>query len=178
MVTAKPRTEEAMFGAGCFWGVEKIFGKVPGVVETQVGYAGGTVPNPTYEAVCSGKTGHAEVVRVVFDPAKTTYTDLLEIFWKYHDPTTPDQQGPDHGSQYRSVIFTFSPEQDRLARASVRILDEAKVFGAPIVTEVVSSAPFYMGEAYHQKYLEKNPHGYCSHRLRSPKLGEILRAGL
>lgn len=172
------KTQEAMFGAGCFWGVEKILEKIPGVVETRVGYAGGQVPNPDYEAVCTGRTGHAEVVHLRFDPAQVSYAQLLETFWKYHDPTTANRQGPDVGSQYRSIIFTYSPEQERLARASVRILDRSGIYGAPIVTEIVPSAPFYEAEGYHQKYLQKNPNGYCSHFLRAPNLGAILRDGL
>lgn len=171
-------TQEAMFGAGCFWGVEKILGHVPGVLETEVGYAGGTVPHPDYDAVCTGKTGHAEVVHLKYDPAKVSYVQLLEVFWKYHDPTTVNRQGPDVGSQYRSIIFTYSPEQDKLARASIRVLDRAKAYPGPIVTEVVPAAPFYVAENYHQKYLQKNPNGYCSHILRVPNLGAILREGL
>lgn len=171
-------TQEAMFGAGCFWGVEKILEKIPGVLETRVGYAGGRVPNPDYEAVCTGRTGHAEVVHLRFDPAKVSYVQLLEVFWKYHDPTTVNRQGPDVGSQYRSIIFTYSAEQDRLARAAVKVLDRAGIYSAPIVTEIVPSAPFYPAEEYHQKYLQKNPGGYCSHFLRVPNLGAILRDGL
>lgn len=176
----KPRSghEQAMFGAGCFWGVEKILAAVPGVIGTKVGYAGGTVADPGYEEVCSGLTGHAEVVHLTFDPSVVSYTDLLEVFWKYHDPTTRDRQGPDIGSQYRSIIFTYTPEQDRLAKAAVRVLDRSGVYGAPVVTEVVPASPFYPAEDYHQKYLKKNPGGYCSHRLRNPNLGALLRKGL
>lgn len=170
--------QEAMFGAGCFWGVEKILGQIPGVLETSVGYAGGKVPHPDYDAVCTGKTGHAEVVHLKYDAGRVPYTQLLEVFWKYHDPTTLNRQGPDVGSQYRSIIFTYTPEQDRLARASIRVLDRAKVYPGPIVTEVVPAAPFYIAEDYHQKYLQKNPNGYCSHVLRAPHIGAILREGL
>lgn len=175
---AQTQAQEAMFGAGCFWGVEKILAHVPGVLETRVGYAGGSVPNPDYEAVCTGLTGHAEVVHLKYDPAVVSYVQLLETFWKYHDPTTRDRQGPDVGSQYRSIIFTYGPEQDRIAREAIKVLDRAGVYDEPIVTEVVPAAPFYVAEDYHQKYLQKNPNGYCSHRLRTPNLAAILRDGL
>lgn len=178
MTKDEVRAEQAMFGAGCFWGVEKIFAQVPGVLETSVGYAGGSVPDPGYETVTTGLTGHAEVVHLKFDPSKLSYAELLEVFWKYHDPTTIDRQGPDVGSQYRSVIFTYSAAQERTAKAAIRILDAAKVYDKPIVTEVVPAAPFYKAEEYHQKYLQKNPNGYCSHRLLRPALGAILREGL
>ncbi len=178
MAKDKGSLEEAMFGAGCFWGVEKILGNIPGVVETRVGYAGGTVPNPDYEAVCTGLTGHAEVVHLKYDPAKVSYTQLLEVFWKYHDPTTMDRQGPDVGSQYRSIIFTYSKAQDKIANAAVRVLDRSGLYDAPVVTEVAPAAVFYEAEGYHQKYLQKNPNGYCSHRLLKANLGAVLREGL
>lgn len=170
--------EEAMFGAGCFWGVEKILAQVPGVVRTRVGYAGGSTPDPDYESVCTGRTGHAEVVHLEYDPGRVSYLDLLEVFWKYHDPTTRDRQGPDVGSQYRSVIFTYSEEQERTAREAVRVLDRSGLYDAPIVTEVAPAPVFYEAEGYHQKYLQKNPNGYCSHRLLKPDLGKVLRQGI
>ena len=155
--------EEAVFGMGCFWGVERKFWKIPGVVTTSVGYAGGSLPAPTYQHVCSGTTGHAEVVRVVFDPAVVTYDRLLDVFWENHDPTQGNRQGNDVGSQYRSVIFTYSPAQQIAAEAS-RAAYQARLaaqrFG-PITTEIVDAPPYYLAEEYHQQYLDKNPNGYC-----------------
>ena len=155
--------ELAVFGAGCFWGVEKKFWQVPGVVSTQVGYAGGFTPNATYREVCSGRTGHNEVVRVVFDPAQTSYETLLKTFWENHDPTQGMRQGNDAGTQYRSGIYTFSPVQRAAAEASKAgyetKLQEAG-FGR-ITTEIVDAPPFYYAEDYHQQYLAKNPDGYC-----------------
>ena len=155
--------ELAIFGAGCFWGVEKKFWQVPGVVSTQVGYAGGLTPNATYREVCSGRTGHNEVVRVVFDPKQTSYETLLKTFWENHDPTQGMRQGNDAGTQYRSGIYTFSPAQRAAAEASKAAyetnLQEAG-FG-PITTEIVDAPPFYYAEDYHQQYLAKNPDGYC-----------------
>jgi peptide-methionine (S)-S-oxide reductase len=178
MAKDKAQVEEAMFGAGCFWGVEKILSHVPGVIETRVGYAGGNVPNPSYEAVCTGQTGHAEVVHLKYDPTKVGYVELLAVFWKYHDPTTMNRQGPDIGSQYRSVVFTYGAEQARLAKSAVQVLNDSGLYPALVVTEVLPAAPFYAAEGYHQKYLEKNPHGYCSHRLLKANLGEVLLKGL
>jgi peptide-methionine (S)-S-oxide reductase len=153
----------AMFGLGCFWGAEKKFWQVPGVVSTQVGYAGGHTPNATYREVCTGMTGHNEVVRVVFDPKKVSYADLLRVFWESHDPTQGMQQGNDVGTQYRSGIYVFDAEQRKAAEAS-RTAYEAKLreagYGA-ITTEIVDAPPFYYAEDYHQQYLEKNPDGYC-----------------
>lgn len=152
--------EKATFGAGCFWGVEYVFRRVPGVVGTEVGYSGGTTPNPTYREVCSHTTGHAEVCQVTFDPQRVTYDQLLEVFWAMHDPTQVDRQGPDVGDQYRSCIFTHSPEQQRAAEAS-RERAQAR-FDRRIATEVRPLTAFYPAEAYHQAYYEKTGHEpYC-----------------
>ncbi len=158
-------TEVAEFALGCFWGAEKMFWQIPGVVTTAVGYEGGFTPNPTYEEVCSGRTGHAESVRVVFDPAKVSYTDLLKAFWESHNPTQGMRQGNDVGSQYRSVIFYNSPAQKAAAEES-RTAYQKKLSEAgygEITTEIVSAGEFYFAEDYHQQYLSdaKNPHGYC-----------------
>jgi peptide-methionine (S)-S-oxide reductase len=153
-------TETATFGAGCFWGVEYVFERVPGVVETEVGYAGGHTENPTYRDVCSHGTGHAEVLRVRFDPALVSFEQLLEVFWAMHDPTQVNRQGPDVGDQYRSAIFTHSDEQQRLAEAS-REAAQAR-FDRPIATEITPAGPFYPAEDYHQRYYDKNGHTpYC-----------------
>ena len=156
-------TQIAMFGAGCFWGVEKTFWNVPGVVSTAVGYAGGYTPNPTYEEVCSGKTGHAEVVRVVYDPQKISYDELLKHFWEEHDPTQVMRQGNDVGTQYRSAIYTYSADQKRVAEASREAYQAelSKAGYGQIATEVVDAPDFYFAEDYHQQYLAKNPNGYC-----------------
>jgi peptide-methionine (S)-S-oxide reductase len=156
-------TRAAVFGMGCFWGAEKKFWQAPGVVSTQVGYAGGSTPNPTYEEVCSGMTGHTEVVRVIFDPAKTTYEELLRIFWENHDPTQPMRQGNDVGTQYRSAVYTEDDAQTKVALASSRAY-QARLTEAgygPIVTEIRTIPEFYYAEDYHQQYLAKNPDGYC-----------------
>jgi peptide-methionine (S)-S-oxide reductase len=160
-----PGTEIAEFALGCFWGAEKMFWQTPGVVSTAVGYEGGFTPNPTYEEVCSGRTGHAESVRVVYDPSKITYADLLKVFWESHDPTQGMRQGNDIGSQYRSAIFYHSPEQRATAEESVaayqKRLTEAGY--GDITTEIVPASEFYFAEDYHQQYLSagKNPYGYC-----------------
>jgi peptide-methionine (S)-S-oxide reductase len=158
-------TEVAEFALGCFWGAEKMFWQTPGVVTTAVGYEGGFTPNPTYEEVCSGRTGHAESVRVVFDPAKVTYGELLKVFWESHNPTQGMRQGNDIGSQYRSVIFYTSPAQKAAAEES-RAAYQKKLSEAgygEITTEIVPAGDFYFAEDYHQQYLSdtKNPHGYC-----------------
>ncbi len=155
--------EKAMFGLGCFWGAEKAFWNVPGVYVTAVGYAGGETPNPTYEEVCSGRTGHNEVVLVVFDPSKVSYDALLKTFWEGHDPTQGMRQGNDVGTQYRSGIYTFSAEQTEAARRSKQNYEKAlagKGYGA-ITTEIKDAPAFYFAEGYHQQYLSKNPFGYC-----------------
>src|SRR5689334_2906359 len=155
--------EQAVFGLGCFWGAERKFWQVPGVFTTAVGYAGGPTPNPTYEEVCSGQTGHTEVVLVVFDPAKTSYEALLKVFWENHDPTQGMRQGNDVGTQYRSAIYTYSPEQRRAAEASREVFQAqlAKAGYGPITTEIRDAPDFYFAEDYHQQYLAKNPYGYC-----------------
>ncbi|MBV9608514.1 MAG: peptide-methionine (S)-S-oxide reductase MsrA [Acidobacteria bacterium] len=154
-------TEKATFGAGCFWGVEAAFGEIPGVVETAVGYEGGTLDNPTYKDVCTDRTGHAEVVEVTYDPARVSYEELLRQFWNLHDPTTPNRQGPDFGSQYRSVVFFHSPEQQRAAVAMKEELDRSGKFKRPIVTQIVPASTFHRAEEYHQKYLEKRGAKSC-----------------
>lgn len=151
--------EKAMFGAGCFWGVEQKFRAHKGVLDAAVGYAGGHMSHPTYHDVCSGDTGHAEVVEVSFDPDQASFDELLELFWRLHDPTTPNRQGPDIGSQYRSVIMTHSPEQAAAAEAS-RARAQAR-FSRPIVTQIVPAGPFWRAEEYHQRYLEKRGGGFC-----------------
>lgn len=155
--------QQAIFGMGCFWGAERIFWNTPGVFSTAVGYAGGLTPNPTYEEVCSGLTGHAEVVLVVFDPDVITYQQLLKVFWESHDPTQGMRQGNDTGTQYRSAIYTTTPEQLTAAEASrsefQSVLDDAGY--GPITTEILPAPTFYWAEDYHQQYLGKNPNGYC-----------------
>jgi peptide-methionine (S)-S-oxide reductase len=155
--------QTAVFGLGCFWGAERKFWQVDGVYSTQVGYAGGLTPNPTYHEVCSGQTGHNEVVRVIFDPAKVAYAQLLKVFWESHDPTQGMRQGNDAGTQYRSGIYVYSPEQRKEAEASLKAY-QAKLAGAgygEITTEIVDAPEFYYAEEYHQQYLMKNPNGYC-----------------
>jgi peptide-methionine (S)-S-oxide reductase len=152
-------TEKATFGAGCFWGVEVAFRNVPGVVETAVGYEGGTTPNPTYEDVCSHRTGHAEVVEVEFDPEQVSYEELLDVFWEEHDPTQLNRQGADVGSQYRSVVFFHSPEQEETALES-RARAQTR-FDRPIATEIVPAQPFWRAEDYHQQYLVKRGLATC-----------------
>jgi len=156
-------SQKAMFGMGCFWGVERKFWKLPGVISTQVGYAGGYTPNPTYREVCTGMTGHNEVVRVIYDPQKISYDDLLKVFWENHDPTQGMRQGNDVGTQYRSGIYTYDAEQRAAAERSKEVY-QAKLREAgygPITTEIVDAPPFYYAEDYHQQYLHKNPDGYC-----------------
>jgi peptide-methionine (S)-S-oxide reductase len=155
--------DQAVFGLGCFWGAERVFWQAPGVWVTAVGYAGGTTPNPTYEEVCSGRTGHTEAVLVVYDPKTTSYEALLKLFWESHDPTQGMRQGNDIGTQYRSAIYTFSALQAALAEASraayQRQLEAAGL--GKITTEIREAPPFYFAEDYHQQYLAKNPYGYC-----------------
>src|SRR3954464_319493 len=152
----------ATFGAGCFWGVEEAFRQVEGVVNTEVGYSGGTTENPTYHDVCTDQTGHAEVVRVEYDPDKVTYEDLLDLFWQVHDPTTLNRQGPDFGSQYRSVIFYHDDEQKEAAIASKEAQQAGGRFRRPVVTEITPASTFYRAEEYHQRYLEKQGRSSCS----------------
>ena len=154
-------TQKATFGAGCFWGVEATFRQVPGVLDAAVGYAGGHLSNPTYRDVCTDETGHAEVVQVDYDPAKVSYDTLLDVFWENHDPTTMNRQGPDVGTQYRSVIFYHTPEQEAAARASKEKMDRSGIFRSPIVTQIEPAPEFYRAEDYHQRYLEKRGLAHC-----------------
>jgi peptide-methionine (S)-S-oxide reductase len=166
-------TETATFGAGCFWGVEWVFRQVPGVLDAVSGYAGGMTPDPTYRDVCSDTTGHAEVVQVTFDPEVVTYDQLLEIFWAMHDPTQVDRQGPDRGSQYRSLILVSSKEQREAATASRDRAQEG--FAKPIATQIVEGGPFYPAEGYHQRYYERSGHEPYCHVL---PVGVLERQGL
>ena len=155
--------QQALFGLGCFWGAEKVFWQLDGVYTTAVGYAAGFTPNPTYQEVCSGLTGHNEVVLVIFDPAVLGYQKLLEIFWQSHDPTQGMQQGNDVGTQYRSGVYTYNREQQMQAEASCVFYQQALSFSGKqkITTEIISASEFYYAEDYHQQYLAKNPNGYC-----------------
>ncbi|HMD49536.1 MAG TPA: peptide-methionine (S)-S-oxide reductase MsrA [Bryobacteraceae bacterium] len=153
--------EKATFGAGCFWGVEAAFRQIKGVVSTAVGYMGGKLKDPTYEDVCTDRTGHAEVVQVEFDPAQVPYEDLLRVFWENHDPTTLNRQGPDVGTQYRSVIFFHTPEQRAKAEASKEALAKSGAHRRPIVTEILPAEEFWRAEDYHQQYLEKRGLASC-----------------
>lgn len=153
--------EKATFGAGCFWGVEEAFRQLEGVEETAVGYSGGHTEKPTYEEVCSDATGHAEVVEVTYDPNTIGYSQLLDVFWKNHNPTEKNRQGPDVGSQYRSVIFTHSEEQKREAEESLKKLDESDTYDRPIATTIEDAKPFWHAEDYHQQYLAKRGLGSC-----------------
>jgi peptide-methionine (S)-S-oxide reductase len=164
--------EVAVFGLGCFWGEEKTFWELPGVYSTSVGYAGGITPNPTYEETCTGRTGHAEVVRVVFDPSKISYADLLKVFWEAHDPTQGMRQGNDIGSQYRSILLTTSDEQQAAAEKSRDVYQQAmtaKGYGE-IKTSIVPLQEYFYAEDYHQQYLFKNPYGYCPIHATGVKL--------
>jgi peptide-methionine (S)-S-oxide reductase len=165
-------TQTAIFGLGCFWGAEKDFWQLPGVVTTAVGYAGGTTPNPTYQEACSGRTGHAEVVLVAFDPARISYEQLLRTFWENHDPTQGMRQGNDVGTSYRSIILTANDEQQRIAemsRDAYQAMLSAAGYGQ-ISTEIAPAGPFYYAEDYHQQYLDKNPRGYCPNHATGVKL--------
>ena len=153
--------ERATFAAGCFWGVEAAFRQVEGVVSTQVGYTGGTVANPTYEQVCSGKTGHAEAVDIEYDPSQVSYEELLNVFWENHDPTTLNRQDPDVGAQYRSAVFFNNPEQETAARASKEKLQQSGKYKRPIVTEITPASGFHRAEEYHQQYFEKRGVSHC-----------------
>jgi peptide-methionine (S)-S-oxide reductase len=153
--------QTATFAAGCFWGVEAAFRQVPGVVDTAVGYTGGSLPNPTYEDVCTDRTGHAEAVRVEFDPSRVSYGELLDVFWENHDPTTKNRQGPDVGTQYRSAIFFHDAEQEKVASESRNRQEKSGKFRRPIVTEIVPEMEFWRAEDYHQRYLEKRGLAHC-----------------
>ncbi|MFX1504244.1 MAG: peptide-methionine (S)-S-oxide reductase MsrA [Promethearchaeota archaeon] len=155
-------TQKAIFGAGCFWGVEAKFRQVKGVIATRVGYTGGNFHEPTYKDVCSHKTGHAEAIEITFDPSIVSYDDLLDVFWSIHDPTTLNRQGPDVGTQYRSAIFYLNSEQKEKAFSSKQKLEASKRFKNPIVTQIVSASEFWEAEDYHQQYVEKRNHQYMS----------------
>lgn len=154
-------SRKASFAAGCFWGVEDSFRNLGGVVDTKVGYMGGTFENPSYKDVCSGKTGHAETVEVTYDPSIISYNKLLDVFWKIHDPTTPNRQGPDVGNQYRSVIFYHTPMQKKIAEASKKKLQNSGRYNNGIVTEIVPASKFWPAEEYHQRYIEKRGRKFC-----------------
>jgi len=163
----------ATLGGGCFWCLEAVYSELRGVERVVSGYAGGTVPNPTYEAVCTGATGHAEVVQITFDPREIAFRDLLEVFFAVHDPTTPDRQGYDVGPQYRSIILYHDEEQRAVAEATIAVLNAAGVWDAPIVTEVVPYTTFYPAEAYHQQYFRRNPsQPYCQ-VVVAPKVAKV-----
>jgi peptide-methionine (S)-S-oxide reductase len=169
--------ERAVFGLGCFWGAEKAFWKLPGVYSTAVGYAGGHVPDPSYQQVCSGRTGHAEVVLVVFDPQRISYETLLRVFWESHDPTQGMRQGNDVGTQYRSVIYTYGEAQLEAAKASKQVYQRAltQARRGAITTEIREAPPFFYAEDYHQQYLAKNPDGYCpNHSCGIPYKSAVL----
>lgn len=155
------KTKKATFAAGCFWGVEAAFREVEGVVSTSVGYTGGITNDPTYEAVCTDRTGHAEAVEVVYDPDVVSYEELLDLFWSIHDPTTPNRQGPDIGTQYRSAVFYHDPEQEAAARSKMEMLQRSGIYNREIVTEIVLASEFYRAEEYHQRYFEKHGRRGC-----------------
>jgi peptide methionine sulfoxide reductase msrA/msrB len=167
LIKPLPKTETAILSGGCFWGMQEILRQIPGVLKTTVGYTGGTVPNPTYEMVCSHTTGHAESVQIVFDPAKLSYEQLLGFFFRMHDPTTLDQQENDIGAQYRSAIFYTSDEQKQTAERVKTQVDKSGKWKRPVVTEITMATVFYPAEEYHQDYLQKNPGGYNCHYLRN-----------
>jgi peptide-methionine (S)-S-oxide reductase len=156
--------EKATFAGGCFWGVEHLFNEIPGVIDAVSGYTGGRVQNPSYEQVCTGRTGHAEAVEVTYDPAKVSYEQLLNAFWNMHDPTTMNRQGPDVGQQYRSAIFFEGPEQEKTAHKSKE--EAQKYFDRPIVTEIVPASHFWRAEEYHQRYFDKHQGHYSCHFIR------------
>lgn len=170
--------KEAIFGMGCFWGAERLFWQLPGVYSTAVGYAGGFTPNPTYEEVCTGETGHTEVVRVIYDPEKIDYEDLLKTFWESHDPTQGMRQGNDVGTQYRSAIYALDSEQKAVAEKSKRTYQAGLTAAGrgPITTEILDAPQFYNAEDYHQQYLAKNPNGYCGIGGCGVRYSEALQA--
>ena len=171
--TATGKTEYAMFGAGCFWCSEAVFERLDGVKSVTPGYAGGHTKNPTYEQVCAGDTGHAEVARIEFDPAKVPYERLLDLFWEMHDPTTPNRQGADVGAQYRSVVFYYSDAQKKAAELARKKLDDSKKHSAPVVTEILAAPEFYPAENYHQDYFNRNTNApYCRYVI-APKLKKL-----
>lgn len=169
----EPHWERATFGGGCFWCLEAVYQQISGVKLVVSGYAGGARPNPTYEEVCTGESGHAEIVDILFDPQMISFRDLLEIFFVIHDPTTLNYQGNDHGTQYRSVIFTHSVEQDRIAHEVVAELEAAKMYSTPVVTQIETAPTIYPAEDYHQNYFQQHPNqGYCM-VVVAPKLAKF-----
>jgi peptide-methionine (S)-S-oxide reductase len=177
MTTTGPK-EQATLAGGCFWCLEAVFKELKGVEGVQSGYSGGRDANPSYDEVCSGSTGHAEVVQVTFDPSVIGYRDVLEVFFSIHDPTTLDRQGHDVGSQYRSAIFTHSPEQDRIARATIEELTAAKLWDDPIVTRIEPLKAFYPAEFYHQDYFERNPNQPYCRAVVAPKVAKFRKQHL
>ena len=170
-----PEKEVAILAGGCFWCLEAVYDQVEGVRSAESGYIGGTVDHPTYEAVCEGQTGHAEAVRITFDSRVITYKEILEMFFTIHDPTTPDQQGNDKGTQYRSAIFYCNPTQQSMAETMIKTLTDEKLYDAPIVTQIVPAGQWYEAEAYHQKYFARNPfQGYCQFVV-GPKVAKFRK---
>lgn len=167
------KTEKATFGMGCFWCTEAIFQRIKGVTGVKSGYEGGTLANPTYEEVCTGNTGHAEVLEITYNPTIITYDELLEVFWKSHDPTTLNRQGADSGTQYRSVIFYHTPEQKAAAEKYKAALNKANAFGKPVVTAIEAAKPFYAAEGYHQNYFNKNSNASYCRLVILPKLEKL-----
>ena len=171
----KMPSQKATFAAGCFWGVEKFFLEAKGVLSTQVGYTGGKTKNPSYEAVCSGLSGHAEAIEIVYDPSQISYEDLVELFFTHHNPTTLNRQGNDVGTQYRSSIFYHNEAQKEAGRKAIEALNKAAIFKSPVITQLEPAAEFYRAEEYHQKYLKKNPNGYCSLQMQPRRVSEVLK---
>jgi peptide-methionine (S)-S-oxide reductase len=170
------RLQTAVFAGGCFWCLEAVFERLQGVERVVSGYTGGSTPDPTYEAVCTGRTGHAEALQVSFDPAVISYRELAEIFFAFHDPTTPDRQGPDVGTQYRSAIFYGNDEQAGTARAVIAALEEKRVFGAPIVTQVAPLGVFHPAEDYHQGYFSRHPERMYCQAMIAPKVAKLRKS--
>ncbi len=167
------KNEVAVLGGGCFWCLEAVYDDLQGVISVESGYAGGSLPNPSYEQVCSGRTGHAEVVKVTFDPKQISYQEILEVFFTIHDPTTLNRQGADIGTQYRSVIFTLDEQQAQIARQVMREIEAAQIWNQALVTQVEPLAEFYLAEDYHQEYFRKNPYtGYCR-AVVAPKVAKF-----
>lgn len=166
---SETKIETAILAGGCFWGVEELFKTMPGVISTEVGYTGGSTPNPTYEIVKKGTSGHAESIKIQFDPNKLSYEDLLKFFFKIHDPTTKNQQGNDIGSQYRSAIFYATDEQRKSAQKIKELVEASGAWKKPVVTEILQASTFYSAESFHQDYLQRNPGGYTCHYIRDVK---------
>ncbi|TDG34843.1 peptide-methionine (S)-S-oxide reductase [Pedobacter changchengzhani] len=172
-VNAQAKTEKATFGMGCFWCTEAIFQRLKGVVAVKSGFEGGTVANPSYDDVCTGRTGHAEVIQITYDPAIISYDDLLEVFWKSHDPTTLNRQGADSGTQYRSVVFYHTPQQKATAEKYKAELNKTNAYGKPVVTAIEAAKPFYVAEGYHQNYFNKNANSSYCRLVILPKLEKL-----